>query len=415
MTEGTLQVPILHGLVMRFREAGLKLSVRDYLDGLQALQRFPEPFSALQGVIAGRDRGDDGSVRFEAGIVRIRQREEIVWFCQTMWARSDEERRIVRDIVTREIGLAHPGIMLEALTRLQGTDTLSWWPHQDRPPTTPDPPPAPKSRDETVAEERPARAPTEAYVSAEPPVDGGLSLAIEEAAGLPVPSPPAPPEDTAQRYVFDPEPLISSLWLTALWRRLFRPVRRIDHREIDAEETVRRAIRNAGLLEPAFKLRRVNAARLLVLVDVSVAMAPWIPFEETLSQTLMGSGSRLAEVGLAYFSGMPRETVYQTPTLQRPVPMERLFTAFRGAPVLVFGEAGAAVAPRRDFAERLDHFLGQATALDVKPLVWINPMPAQRWQPLMKDRLATYPHAHLLPLDGESLLRAVDILRGNRQ
>src|SRR5262249_23000825 len=154
--------------------------------------------------------------------------------------------------------------------------------------------------------------------------DGGLGLAIEDGAGIPVPEPPEPGEDESDlQYSFEPEPLIAPLWLTALWRRLFRPVRRIDRNEIDPEETIRLAVRNAGLLRPAFKLRRINSARLLVLLDTSTAMAPWLAFEEALRESLLSRGSRLAEVGVAHFSGLPRDTVYDSPLLHGPRPLDR--------------------------------------------------------------------------------------------
>ena len=47
-------------------------------------------------------------------------------------------------------------------------------------------------------------------------------------------------------------------------------------------------------------------------------------------------------------------------------------------------------------------------------IAWLNPMPRERWAGTTAALVAAGPDAVMLPLDAPHLLRAVDILRGNK-
>ncbi|WP_374499096.1 hypothetical protein, partial [Zoogloea sp.] len=234
---------------------------------------------------------------------------------------------------------------------------------------------------------------------------------VQEGTGLPVPRLPLSPA-LGEDYVLHPQALIKPRDLTVLWRRYRRGTRGGPRTELDIDATVEERCRRGLLLRPACRPRRSNAARLLILADTSPSMDPWRPFLASLAESL--PFGRLARAETGYFSNLPRRQLYARPDLRDPQPLGDVLRRFNGAGLLIVSDAGSArgyLNRRRatQTADLLDELLTHCPAI-----VWLNPMPRARWAGTTAEHIAANTRMPMLPLDATHLLRAIDILRGNK-
>ena len=87
---------------------------------------------------------------------------------------------------------------------------------------------------------------------------------------------------TWERFIYNPQTVISQRELAVVWRRLRKLTRTGPRLELDVQSTIRERCHSGVLARPVLRPYRRNTARLLVLVDVSPSMAPWRPFIQTL-------------------------------------------------------------------------------------------------------------------------------------
>jgi uncharacterized protein with von Willebrand factor type A (vWA) domain len=366
--------PLFLGLFRELVAQGVPVSVRDYLDGIRAL-RF------------GFGHGD---------------RERLCALARTLWARSDEERRIVNrwfDVLPRP-----PQALVDRIEETY-TDTFQPQLRPGSPPETSAPAPVP-----SVPKEKTGQAATPGAEAAAPRARVSFGGA-HEGGGLPVPRLPVEPA-IDEDYVLHPQTLISARDLAVLWRRYRRSTRRGPHTEMDLESTIRERCRRGLLRQPVLRPRRGNSARLLVLADTSASMDPWRPFLDTLADSLhLG---RFARSEILYFGNLPRRQLFATPHLTESKPTDDVLRRHAGASLLVVSDAGSA----RGYLNRrrtmqTAAFLDKATRF-FPATVWLNPMPQPRWAGTTASLLASRTLVTMLPLDAAHLLRAVDVLRGNK-
>lgn len=376
--------PLLLGLFRELRANGVAVGVRDYLDGLRALR-------------LGYGSGSRQALRELA---------------LALWARSEAEQRLIARwfdavpvvppaLVERVEGALHTldeNVHAGASGRQGQRTTVP----QGVPPATASPP----AMAGAATGEARAR----------------ISFAERhEGEGLPLPRLPLAPQ-IAEHYVLQPQAAISARKLAVLWRRFRRSTRstaRAGQRsEIDLPATIRERCRRGLLERPVCRPRRGNRARLLVLADASDSMDPWRPFLATLAASLpLG---RLASAELRYFANLPRRRLFADVELTQAEPLDDLLRENAGAALLIVSDAGSArgYLNHRRARQTID-FLA-AAARRFTAIVWLNPMPPARWRGTTAERIADAPAADgrprlpMLPLDATSLLRAVDILRGQR-
>lgn len=421
---------LLYGVFQKLREAGLPLQIRDYLEGLQALRLYGglEPFETLSGVkpearaSTGRERPGKSFTH------RVRTGAELVWLCQVLWARSDSERSIVERVITLEIGVPPPRLIRELHELLISPGPDSPEDGQSEPASVV---PFESSKQQDSVEQaatveqadgggEAAGSERQEQKSEEGAKEGAkeadtfpVEIVAEEEGALALPPLGRSEISDDPTYLPTEPPIISPLWLVALWRRFFIPVRKADAVEIDAAATVRSAARSGRIVAPVMKLRRKNTAKLLLLIDSSEAMTPWRQFEAALVDSLAPGTSRLSAVEIRYFNGVPGRKAFAGRTLRKGEPTEEVLRRNGGSPVLVVGEGGV-VRPRTDvsFRERLKRFLALASEFENRPLIWVNPMPQRRWPGSLMELLKGQPNVHAVELNPETLLRAVDLMRG---
>jgi uncharacterized protein with von Willebrand factor type A (vWA) domain len=216
-----------------------------------------------------------------------------------------------------------------------------------------------------------------------------------------------------ESFTYTPQTVISRRDLAVVWRRLRKMTRDGPRLELDVGATIRERCHTGVLTRPVLRPYRRNAAGLLVLADVSPSMAPWRPFLQTLAGSL--ELGQLRAAAMLYFSNFPRDWIYRTSVLRERISLEEVSRHNAGAALLVVSDGGAArghVSPDR--VRQTLRFLDRA-AEHFRPIVWINPMPRARWTGTSSAALARQSRAVTLPLDKESLIRAVDLLRGARE
>ena len=368
--------PLLLGLFRELLANGVPLGVRDYLDALRALQ-------------LGFGQGGRQALR---GLVLA------------LWARSDAEHRLITrwfDVVPVPAP-ALVDVIDEALAKVQASGA-----------------------DQAVGKRQGGAGSAGGKLAApavptdRPPPDAAsvaaharVSFAGTHAgSGLPVPRLSAEPV-IDEDYVLHPHTLVSLREMAVLWRRYRRSTRRGPRRELDLAATIRERCRRGVLAQPLCRPRRANSVRLLVLADASASMDPWRPFLATLADSLRLG--RLASAELRYFSNLPRRQLFADVDLSDPQPHDDVLRRHAGAGLLVVSDAGSARGYlNRRRALQTAAFLAEAASL-FSAIVWLNPMPRTRWAGTTAALVAAGSNVSMLPLDAAHLLRAVDILRGNK-
>lgn len=388
MTRSPALPPLLHGLFRELVAQGVPIGTRDYLDGLRALA-------------AGYGSSADGQG----------ERQALARLAQILWARSDEEHRLIARWFARVP--ATPANLLAAVdATLAGLDAEG----TDTPGTATTAAPSPLAGTASPAAS-PGGETRDSPATAAPGDDPAAPRArisfssVQEGTGLPVPRLSLDPV-LGEAYVLHPQALIPPRTLAVLWRRYRRGTRGGPRTELDIDATVEERCRRGLLLRPACRPRRSNAARLLILADTSPSMDPWRPFLASLAESLPFGHLARAEMG--YFSNLPRRQLYARPELRDPQPLGDALRHFNGAGLLIVSDAGSArgyLNRRRanQTADLLDELLTHCPAI-----VWLNPMPRARWAGTTAEHIAANARVPMLPLDATHLLRAIDILRGNK-
>jgi hypothetical protein len=379
--------PLLHGLFRELVANGVPIGIRDYLDGIRALRLgYGQCGAALTG--------EDG------------MRQALCALARTLWARSDEEHRLISRWFARIP--APPGALVEEVDA-----ALDAFEEEALPRHTPD----------TLAPGQPdtrANYATGKRGGETGPVDDTNDQTVprvrvrfesaQEGGGLPVPRLEVAPV-MGEDYVLNPQTLVSLRDLAVLWRRYRRSTRSGPRTELDLGATVGERCRRGLLLKPVCRPRRRNSARLLILADASPSMDPWRPFLATLADSLHFGRLRY---DVFYFANQPRKQLFASPDLRAPQDRDDVLRRHAGAGLLILSDAGSArgYLNRRRAAQTVDFLAGAITCCPAA--VWINPMPRPRWAGTTAARIAADTRVPMLPLDAPHLLRAVDILRGNK-
>lgn len=351
---------LLEGLFLYLVRAGFQLSIRDYQDALTALR-------------AGHGAGT---------------RQDLLWLCQTLWARTNEEvrlldllfhrfpfpspERVERMTTERKEGQAEEGLNDPAVTRAATVEGSSLQSQETGPPL-------------------------------------GLEFAPPSQRGIPLTTAQAQPQPD-EVFILTRRPIVSLRALIIVWRR-FRAARREGPKvELDLEATIGEQSRQGILTEPVLIPARKNQAKLIALIDVSNSMLPWDDFQRTIVESLRAS--HLGQATVYYFHNAPTEVLYERETLTKPIAIEKALQEHQNSTLMIISDAGAARGfSRPDRIEESREFLTKVKH-QWQPIVWMNPMPPQRWKHSSAEKIGRLAHHTMMQLNEEGLIRAIDVLRG---
>ena len=195
------------------------------------------------------------------------------------------------------------------------------------------------------------------------------------------------------------------------WRYLRRVVADGPCDVPDVVATVEQVARQGFFLAPVLRRRERNHAHLVLMFDHLGSMIPFHHYLRGLAETAKNE-SGLGRVEVYYFQNVPGNALYTDALLQKEqTPLaEVLGSLDETSAVLIVSDAGAA----RNHNE-LERILASLEFLDAlrgktRHIVWLNPMPEQRWRGNSAESLAR--HAVMFAMDRDGLSRAVDTLRG---
>jgi hypothetical protein len=371
------------------------------LDVFQELRRrqFPlgvaEYVAALQALQAGFGQGS---------------RERLLVMCEALWARSEEEREQVADILHALLPPPQQGPEVDVDLPSDGAGKISQ-------PTAlpPDRPSASVPDPASGSSVSPSRS--DGSVGAG--TAGALRMGVDTAASSPTTvAAPSMGRPAPSRLLWQLNPqfdFVGTLpisrreiaWAWRSYRRMGRAGQRVD---FDVDATIEDIFRHGVLIEPVMVPRRKNQARVLVLEDSGGSMVPFSHVTAMVMDSAQHAG--LARVHIRYFHDVPSEVVYRDPQLVDPVPIDEALGPFVGAGILVYGDAGAARRthdPRRveQTTQVLERLRGTTPTV-----AWLNPVPAQRWPGTSAESIRVSAGVPMFPLDRPGLSAAINILRG---
>ncbi|HEV8366611.1 MAG TPA: VWA domain-containing protein [Pyrinomonadaceae bacterium] len=354
---------VLEGLFLHLVRSGFPLGIRDYQDALSAL------------------RGGFGTG----------SRENLLWLCHTLWARTNEESRQL-DLLFRRF----PFPSDEQVRKIAGESIK-------QPEVEQLPKPA------TTGQPLPPTQPTKTPIQDRRSVPSAEIVSRNREEGMGLPRARVEP-NYEEMFILARRPNVSLRALTIIWRR-FRAARREGPRvELDLDATIDQQCCMGILESPVLVPARRNQAKLVLLMDVSNSMLPWQDFQRMIVESLQTS--HLGQAAVYYFHNVPADVFYRRDTLTRPIPIEKVLKECSSSTLLVFSDAGAVRGfNRRQRVQESADFLAQVWR-HWQPIVWMNPMPADRWKNSSAEKISQLSYASMLHLNEEGLVRAIDVLRG---
>lgn len=343
----------LQGLFLHLVERGFRLNVRDYIDALKAL------------------RAGYGTLR----------RSRLLWLCQTLWARTEEEIRYLHLLFDR---IPYP--TPEEVGEITG-ETI-------RKVTDADQKPSPPSKE--MPKEQQAL---------------GVNFSFTTQRGLELPRAqvsPIPGED----FILAPKPVIPLRDFIVVFRRFRRAMRTGPKVELDMGATIDKQCRTGLLEAPVFVSARCNQACLTVLVDVSGSMVAWRPLNKVLRTALRHS--QLGGWAIFYFDNVPEEVLFEEENLYRPRPIDTVIKERSDTSLLIISDGGAARGFRsRSRIQETENFLA-AVRRTWRPMAWLNPMPQHRWKGTSAQAIRKRTNMPMFELTEGGLIQAIDVLRGTK-
>lgn len=165
-------------------------------------------------------------------------------------------------------------------------------------------------------------------------------------------------------------------------------------RELDVAATIARMEREGADCEPVLRSVRSRPSQLVVFLDTSPTMVPFRPVLEPLLHA--ATQGQIAPAQVYRFTTVPLQVLYPWENPNQGVMLDRVLSQLhRHRTIAVIlsdgGAAGGIYSPERigktqQFLERL--------APCVRQVLWLNPVPAFRWQPGWVTGSAIKPVSH---------------------
>ncbi|MDY7012512.1 MAG: hypothetical protein SVX43_02730 [Cyanobacteriota bacterium] len=204
---------------------------------------------------------------------------------------------------------------------------------------------------------------------------------------------------------------ISQRQMKQSWRYLRRLVRSGKATELDIQATVNQIGRQGLLLNPVLVPRRINRTQLVLFIDRDGSMVPFHRLSHRLAETALKAG-RLGKASVYYFQNCPLDYLYRDLYHQNPELMSHILSRLDATwtAAMIFSDAGAlrgGLSPKRialtaAFLEKLRP--------QVRYLVWLNPMPRDRWAGTTAGEIARL--VPMFEVSRSGFQQAIDVLRG---
>ncbi|MBD2312031.1 SUMF1/EgtB/PvdO family nonheme iron enzyme [Desertifilum sp. FACHB-1129] len=194
------------------------------------------------------------------------------------------------------------------------------------------------------------------------------------------------------------------------WRSLRKLMRQGRETEPDIARTIQR-ICQENIAELALRPTRINQTELLLFVDCSDSMAPFALISERLIETAT-QRNFFRRIQVFYFRNSPIDAVFTDVALLNKQPLDTLIASLHTSRTLamIFSDAGAAKGGSSQArAELTQKFLTQVRAA-VQQVVWLNPLPQERWLDNTAEVIAC--QVAMFPFSLSGWRELLQILRG---
>ena len=245
--------------------------------------------------------------------------------------------------------------------------------------------------------------------------------------------------------ILNPRYVLSYRQVAQAWRRLRRFVHSGPKTELDIQATIELRCQQGVVSPVVLCARKRNAVRLLLLLDRQGSMVPFHHFSDNAVRDAIHQSGKFERALTYYFHDVPRGKrnskqlallqelskqvfpaiddvvgdidllqggyVYRDPRLLKAHPLAEVLTdSMAWTAVVIVSDAGAARG-NYETARLVDTvaFL-RAFYAHTSFVVWLNPLPKERWQHSSADQIARF--VPMFPVSREGLYKAVNVLRG---
>ena len=265
----------------------------------------------------------------------------------------------------------------------------------------PEPPPIRQNASEKTSEDSadnlprvpPRRMPSRD--TAEPPK---VPVAVK------VESPRENQRNNSQRFQLTPTDLpISTASVRVTWNQLRRPVAVGGELELDLAATIDRIQREGLFGDVVLRPHLARRGELLLLVDDNNAMVPFFPALQPLICAI--EERRISPAQIYRFTRYPERHLYHWHRPARAEPLDRILSRlhrYRTVAIIV-SEAGAAMGTHKSqHVARTIAFLERLSPC-IRQLVWVNPLPPERWRGTSAGEIDRYLGGGMVGLDNAKL------------
>ena len=197
------------------------------------------------------------------------------------------------------------------------------------------------------------------------------------------------------------------------WRKLNRPLQVGQQQEIDVVATINRAVQEGFLINPVWRKVRQNQMEIIFLEDREGSMVPFRPVIDKLFRTI--EPENFQSVYRYYFRNCPGNFVYCQPKGTDVLYLEELPLRGIQTTVIIVSDAGAMRGGFNGQRVRETELVLNKIQPWVGSLVWLNPLPAERWQgttaAVIGEQLL---QGRMFELSMAGIQRAVRAVQGNR-
>jgi len=155
---------------------------------------------------------------------------------------------------------------------------------------------------------------------------------------------------------------------------------------LDLEATIEQVAQNGYLKEVVLKAGITTNNKLSVFVDVGGSMVGFQYLTALLIQTISDHTVQ-SDIPVLYFRNSPITKLYYGKELTKSLSLREFIKKNRNS-IIILSDAGAARG--RYDQKRIEvtrQFLKKMTSF---PIIWLNPMPKNRWEETSADAIATY-------------------------
>ncbi|MCT7967181.1 CoxE [Laspinema sp. D1] len=331
--------------------------------------------------------------------------------CKTLWVKSVQEEKIFDDYFEKVISKPLETSLVTLEKPVPAQPPIPTTPPQVKL-TPPQPPKDEKISPDKLASSEPQKptikpdSKSDQLKSADPEISPEVAVETGDEVQL------AKIKTRDQFLLYSDYLPLTKREMKQTWRYLRRPIREGPLVELDVTATIENIIRDGFFLDPVLVPQRLNRVELVLLLDVDGSMVAFHSLGDRIKETAM-RGGRLGASRVYYFHNCPVDYVYGTAGYSQVVRVEEMLSGLspNRACLLIFSDAGAARGGySEDRLELTQRFLQQCQQR-LRYLVWVNPVPRERWEMTTAGEIAK-----LIPMfecDRLGLQNAVKVLRGN--